>query len=131
MKKVIFVLALAFFLIGTAAPGFASPEVGHNHQTKEAALSPLDGEPVSYSPSYTIDQNLLASVQTKEAGGSAASSNESGEDLDEIVDDAIDHWEDKPLGEPWPLWIGWIVAAALIIQRAWKYFSSKKEPDGE
>lgn len=126
MKKKFFVLLAFALLLAATAPGYASPVEGQQNSKEATLAAPDDGEPgIQSQDNFHAPSDLLAFNQEGQEEGGGSTQGEPEEDLDEIVDDALDHWEDKPTGEPWPMWIGWIVAAALILQRLYAYFKQK------
>lgn len=142
MKKSLFaLLAVCLLCVGITSDGYAAP-VEHTTNAAKEISTPDDGEPGNLSldeareilRSHQAGENQLAVVATydltnagtqQDDGGGASTPRE--DDLDEIVDEAIDHWYERPVGESMVAWIGWIVAALLLLWRAVKYFQNKQD----
>lgn len=121
----------------TKAAAYSVPEISPGESfTPEASdlLAYAEATPVA---SDTYESPALL-AQVDETGGASESTTAESptedsppdpaptEDLDELVDEAIDHAENKPEpGSSAAAWGGWIVAAVLILWRMVVYFRGK------
>lgn len=123
MKKVLFLLFAVLFTIGTVSDGYATP-VEHNNVATESTFSASDdGEEGSTLLAYnqgSHDERLAQAAPDVEVPDVPED-----DSLDQIAEDAIEHWYDRPVGESIPAWLGWIVAAAFILYRGYKVLSGK------
>lgn len=94
-----------------------------------AFTSPAEWTIQGYDTEATTDaeSSLLAFHQEDSGGGSASAEEEAAGEFEEAVDDAIEHWYDRPVGQEWTAWLGWGVAAIAIFLRV--YASLRKKTD--